>query len=275
MGVGGSVFRMVIPTWRWKRLEKSCIQQADRVVTLVEEMNDYYVKCHGLNMKNAVVVMNVEDLEAFRGMKINKEICDTYKGSFNISYIGGFEPLRGIDTAIRAMPKILKKIPSARLLLVGGEGTKAYEEGLKNLCKKLKVEEHVFFTGWVPFQQVPSYISASDVCLVPHYASDATNVGVPHKLFQYMALEKPVVVTNAKALQRIVEESECGIVIPSGDYDRMAEAIVKLHDNKGYAKMLGLNGRRAVERKYNWTNESRKLCQLYEELGRTRASIYH
>jgi glycosyltransferase involved in cell wall biosynthesis len=274
-GWGGSVFRLAIPTWRWKRLEKSCIQEADRVVTIVEEMKDYYAKCYGLNMKNAVVVMNVEDLETFCSMKINKEICDAYRGSFNISYVGGFEPLRGIDTAIKAMPKILKKIPRAKLLLVGGQGSEAYEEGLRDLCKKLKVEKRVVFTGWVPFQHVPSYISVSDVCLVPHYASDATSVGVPHKLFQYMALKKPVVVTNARALRRIVEEAECGIVVPSGDYDRMAEAILKLHDNKGYAKKLGLNGKRAVETKYNWTNESKKLCQLYEELGRTRASRYH
>jgi glycosyltransferase involved in cell wall biosynthesis len=273
-GWRGSVLCMVIPIWRWKRLEKSCIEQADKVVTVVEEMNDYYATCYALGMKKTIVVMNVEDLKAFYSIKINKEICDTYKGSFNISYVGGFAQPRGLDTAIKAMPRILKRIPNAKLLLVGKDG-KAYEEGLRNLCKKLNVEKHVVFTGWVPFQHVPSLISVSNVCLVPHHVSIISDVGVPHKLFQYMAMGKPVLVTNAKALKRIVEETKCGIVVPSGDHDRIAEAIIYLHDNEAYARKLGANGRRAVERKYNWQNESRKLCQIYEELNRIRASRYH
>jgi glycosyltransferase involved in cell wall biosynthesis len=48
----------------------------------------------------------------------------------------------------------------------------------------------------------------------------------------------------------------------------MAEAIIKLHDNKKYANQLGANGREAVETKYNWDKEATKLLQVYEDLAR-------
>ena len=81
-------------------------------------------------------------------------------------------------------------------------------------------------------------------------------------------MRKPVIVTDCKPLKRIVEECNCGLVVPSGDYDKMTKAIIKLYKNNELAKKLGENGRKAVEKKYNWKNEAEKLCKLYEGLER-------
>ena len=78
---------------------------------------------------------------------------------------------------------------------------------------------------------------------------------------------KPVIVTDAKPLKRIVEETKCGIVVPSGDYNKMAEAIIGLHKDEKWTRKLGENGRNAVEEKYNWKNEAKKLVDLYKKLG--------
>jgi glycosyltransferase involved in cell wall biosynthesis len=262
--------RVLLPVWRWRKLERFCIQRSDRVVTVVDEAKNYYVKAHGVPPSKIVVVMNVEDLEVFSKAEIDKRICDSYRGNFIISYIGYFQHHRGLNTLITALPIILKTVPNAMLVLVGGRGEKDYEEGLKRLCKELKVEDRVVFTGWVDFRLVPSYVAASDVGVVPHNVSGHTNTTIPHKLFQYMAMGKPVVVTDAKPLKRIVEEAKCGIAVPSGDHTRMAEAIIKLHDDKEYAEKMGLNGRRAAERKYNFANQASKLCQVYGEFERRK-----
>ena len=81
-----------------------------------------------------------------------------------------------------------------------------------------------------------------------------------------MAMRKPVIVTDCKPLKRLVEECDCGIVVSSGDYDEMAEAVIRLYKDREYARKLGENGRRAVEEKYNWENEAKKLCELYKRL---------
>ena len=161
------------------------------------------------------------------------------------------------------MPKILEKISNAKLLLVGN-GSKEYKKELNQLCKNLQIEEAVDFTGHVDFIHVPSYIALSDVCLVPHHKSGHTNTTIPHKIFQYMAMRKPVIVTDCKPLKRVVEDYKCGIVVPSGDFNKMADATIELYNRKSYAKKLGLNGRKAVEEKFNWKNEAKKLLRIFE-----------
>lgn len=260
------ILNLASPVWRWKRLEKSVLQHVDRIITVVDESKEHYVHDCGIPPEKISVVMNAEDLEEFGDLEIDESLVTKYRSDFVISYIGGFGPHRGIDTAIKSMPEIIEEIPEARLFLVGGKGSKEYEEELEKMCKDLKVENKVEFTGWVDFRLVPSYIALTDVCLVPHHASGHTNTTIPHKLFQYMAMRKPVIVTNCKPLKRIVEECDCGIVVPSGDYNEMAQAIIGLYNNKEYVRKLGENGRRAVEEKYNWKNEANTLCELYDRL---------
>ena len=257
------ILNLASPVWRWKRLERSVLQRMDRIITVVDEAKEHYVNDCGIPSEKITVVMNAEDLDKFGNLKIDQSLVTKYENNFVVSYIGGFGPHRGIDTAIKSMPQILKEIPDAKLLLVGGKGSEEYEKELKKLCEELKVENNVEFTGWVDFSFVPSYIALSDVCLVSHHASGHTNTTIPHKLFQYMAMRKPVIVTDCKPLKRLVEECDCGIVVPSGNYNEMAEAVIRLYKDKEYARKLGENGRRAVEEKYNWENEAKKLCEFY------------
>jgi len=259
------LFNSILPIWRWKIYEKSTLNHVDEIITVVDESKVHYINDCKIPSEKITVLMNVEDLEEFYNLKIDENLVTKYKNNFIISYIGGFGTHRGIDIAIRSMPKVLEEIPNAKLLLVG-RGPKEYKERLNKLCKELKVRNNVEFTGWVDFSLVPSYIALSDVCLVPHHASGHTNTTIPHKLFQYMALKKPVLVTNCKPLERVVKEYNCGIVFPSGDYSEMAKIVVKLFKNSELAKKFGENGRKAVEEKYNWGNEEKKLCKLYEKL---------
>ena len=266
MTLTSKFFNMISPIWRWKRLERLVLQHVDRIITVVEEAKKHYINDCSVPPETITVVMNAEDLEEFGNLEIDESLVTKYINNFVISYIGGFGPHRGIDTAIKSMPKVLEEIPDARLLLVGGKGSAEYEEELKKMCKDLKVENKVEFTDWVDFRLVPSYIALSDVCLVPHHASGHTNTTIPHKLFQYMAMRKPVIVTDCKPLKRIVAECDCGLVVPSGDYKEMAEAVIRLYKDKDYARKLGANGRKAVEETYNWETEAKKLCELYNGL---------
>ncbi len=172
-----------------------------------------------------------------------------------------------MDTAIKAMPKILEEIPNSKLLLVGGDGSSKYEKKIREMCKDLEIKDNVVFTGRVDFRLVPSYIASSSVCLVPHNVTEHINTTIPHKIFQYMIMRKPVIVTDAKPLKRIVEETNCGIVIPSGSYEKMAEAVIRLYTNREYARKLGENGRKAVEEKYNWGEMRKRLLDVYNRLS--------
>jgi len=204
------------------------------------------------------VVSNTADIGHLSSIPLDKELIEKHKDSFIISYVGGFGPHRGLDTVIRAMILVIKEAPEARLFLVGG---KRNEEKLKDLTKKLNLQSKVIFTGWQPAEKLATYIFLSSICLVPHYKSSFTDSTIPHKLFQYMLMKKPVVVSSCKPLERIVNETNAGLVFRAGDPQDLAEKIIQIYKNPNN---YGENGYQAVIKKYNWENSAQKLINIYQ-----------
>jgi len=252
-------------SWIWKQIEKFCVRRADRVIAVSAEAKEHYVNDCGVPSDKVTVVMNVENPDDFRSLPLEKSLIEKYRPYFIISYIGGFSHHRGIQTAITAMPEIVQEIPNARLLLVGS-GT--YENELRALAQEKKVAQAVEFTGQQPFSLMPSYINASQVCLVPYIFSEQTDASCPHKLFQYMAMGKPVVVSSVKSLRRIVSETGAGLVYTASDPDSLAQAVIRLYQDPKLAHKMGEAGKNAVEEEYNWQRAGGKLLDLYQSLHR-------
>jgi glycosyltransferase involved in cell wall biosynthesis len=256
-----------LPIQIYERFEKSILKNVDEIITIAYSGKERYINQCLIKSDKITVVMNTEDINEFEKLDLDRSITQKYKDNYVISLIGVFAPYRGIETAIRSMPKIIEKIPNAKLILVGGKGDESFQKMLMQLCNKLNIEKYVEFTGWVDFKFVPSYIDTSDVCLDLRISSGHSDTGVSHKLFQYMIMKKPVVVSDSKSLKQIVKEYNCGIVTPSRNHEKVAEAIIKLYKDRAWAKKLGENGRRAVEEKYNWEKAGTKLTDLYENIS--------
>ena len=256
-----TVQRTFTPISRLKRLERDDVQRADHVLAITEEGRDHYINDCGAGPDTVHVVSNTVELETFA----DTTPIEGFDDEFVVSYVGSFGPHRGLETAIKAMPALVDAVPNARLLLVGSAEEDVYEQSLRDLVADLGIEDHVTFTGWVDFEQVPGYMAASDVCFVLHRENPHTATTVPHKLFQYMALSKPVVVTDVGPLGRIVREYDAGRVIDDGAVDEMATAVAELADDALRAR-LGANGRRAVEETYNWQADADTLLDVYDAL---------
>lgn len=261
------VSRIATPISRLKRLERSCVQRVQHVITVAPEAKSHYVEDCGVAPDRVSVVSNTVDLARFD--PTNTEPVG-YGDDFVLGYVGtlGGEH-RGLKPIIDAMPSIAAAIPNVRLLIVGsGSG---YEAQLRKRAHERGVSDRVTFTGWVDFAEVPGYIAASDVCLVPHRSTPHTETTIPHKLFQYMALERPVIVTDVAPLARIVKETEAGLVVPDADTAALIAAVKELRGDPDMAATYGRNGRRAVEGRYNWRNDCRRLLNVYDELAGYRS----
>ena len=252
------IARVFLNVKRWRNYELKMVQAANRVIVVVDEaLNRFQVK--KFSLEKFVVVSNALNIKNYPVSDVPKR---TNKDEFLFSYVGGLAVHRGLETAIHAMPFILEKIPSAKLLIVGsGRNLKA----LKQLTKQLNVEKYVQFTGWISFAESVNFIQESDVCIIPHILTEHTNTTIPHKLFQYMYLEKPVIVSTCPPLKRIVKETNSGLVFKAGDAVDFAEKVILLRDPE-LRKKFGKNGRNAVLMKFNWEKESQKLRQMYHEL---------
>ena len=246
----------------WQRYEKRAAKAADRVIVVVDEAKERLSKV-GIDHKKITIIENTIDVDHFHELGIDQEIIHKYRDSFLISYIGGYGGKhRGLDTAIDAMPKINQVIPNAKLLLVGKGNIKPV---LEDKVQNLGLEDRVIFEDWRPFAEVPSYIEASHVCLIPHQSTPHTEATSPHKLFQYMLMGKPVVVSSCKPLKRVVDETKSGLVFSAGDSDSLAEAILQLQDDQ-LRSILGQAGKKAVLDRYNWERTAQDLIRLYETI---------
>lgn len=246
---------------RWVAYERQILQGVDAVIAVVDEAKTRIVRDCKISPEKVYVVSNTESMNSFGKMSIDTAIANNYKGKFIISYIGGVDFHRGLDTVVKAMPQILKKKTNAILLIVGGKDDHC-ERSLKALAKSCGVEDKVKFLGRIPFSQVPSYIAASDVGIISQFASEHANYTVPHKLFQYMVLGKPVIVSDCHPLKRIVSEYDCGLVFKSNDSVSLGECFAKPVDSD----RLGINALKAVREKYNWEEDEQRLFTLYSSL---------
>ena len=241
------------------RIEEKIACRWSRKVIVVADEHIERIESLGLARDNIVVVTNTEDVDYFRAFAIDESLAKEYLDDFVILYLGGFSPHRGLETAIEAMPIILEQIPNARLLLVGEGATRAE---LQRLVCDAELGDRVTFAGFQPFKTLPTYIYLSSVCLIPHISTPHIETTMPNKIFQFMILQKPVVVSNTGPMMRIVNDAECGLVFKERDPQSLAETIIQLADDN-LRQRLGENAKRAVEDRYNWKETVRTLLDLY------------
>ena len=240
-------------------LNNLCLKFASKVIVVVEEQKENLMN-QGLPEDKIVIVSNTVDLENFCKIEIKNAIIESWKNYFSILYLGSFSSERGLETPIKSLKLLKEQIPNICLLFVG-DGKNATD--LKQLAIENGVEDLVRFTGWVDFEDVPSYMQASSICIIPQPSNPANDTTIPHKLFQYMALGKPIITSDAKPLKRIVEECECGETFTSNSTKSFIDAVYKIKAlNTNYKE----NGKKAVKEQYNWQNSSKELIRLYNTI---------
>ena len=245
---------------RWSKYENKYVREADKVIVVTEEALERFYRI-GIDPKKFVVVSNTLNLDYFCSPQKARE-NNLRQTRFTITYVGGFGPHRGLKVAIKAMPQILSNVPQTRLVLVGDGSDR---EELIKLVTNLQLNDHVEITGWARFNEIPNYIAKSDVCIIPYLSTEHTETTIPHKLFQYMYLKKPVVVSDCRPLKRIVNDADAGLVFKAGDSEDFARVVLQLRTEE-LRRELGMHGYQAVIKRYNWKNDGSRLVELYKNL---------
>ena len=253
--------RLLVSRSRWETLEKRWLQEAAKVIVVVQEARQR-VEELGIAPSKLIVTPNTIKIEDFEQYPLVPEIVESVESPFTIVYTGGIDLHRGLDTVVRAMPSVLGSIP-ARLVIVGDGSTRGE---LVSLAEDLGVSDHITFTGWQPQKHMRSYIAGSQVCVVPHAKGGQNDAALPHKLFHYMYMKRPVVVTACRPLKRIVQEAQCGLVCSPGDPRSMAEALIRLYRDPHERLQMGRSGHRAVTERHNWDHTARAMVRMYEWL---------
>lgn len=237
-------------------VEAVAMKMLDGVFVMIEESRNRLLN-KGVDARKLFIVSNTPDPERFALQPVVSESSQNTTGAIKLIYVGLVNSSRGLDTVIKAVETALEQRFIVELSIVGdGKARRT----LENYVADRNLQNHVRFLGWIGNELIPDYINGADVCIVPHHRCSHWDHTIPNKLFDYMAARKPVIVSDVVPMKRIVEAVECGYSYRDYDVDDLVAKLKLLQDHEIRLR-LGMNGRSAVERSYNWANEEKMIQQ--------------
>lgn len=228
-------------------LEGFVYRRADHTIALTRSFKRHIVE-RGAGEEKVSVVTNGADLERFR--VLSPKDCPRsalgLSGKFVISYIGTIGMAHGLETVLRAA-QLLKSKEQIRFLIMGNGAER------KRLLEKKEalLLENVIILPARPTEEVPGFIAASDACMVLLRKKQIFTTVIPSKIFEAMAMARPVVLGVDGEAREIVERARCGICIDPEDHGRLAEAVLCLYGDPGLCARLGQNARNYVEEHFD------------------------
>ncbi len=168
------------------------------------------------------------------------------------------ESIYGIDSAIRAVKYLKKTYPQVRLY-VAGSGPQ--EKQLLSLVKELDLEGNIKFVGKITPDEMVALFHSSDIMLNPSLVDN-----MPNAILESMACGVPVVTTNAGGIPYITENNVTALLVEIGQPEAMANAVLKLYQDKNLYNTLAKNGIEEVK-KYSWHEVKHQWIDLYHQLS--------
>ena len=192
----------------------------------------------------------------------NHYISGIEKAPRSICYVGGLTYDRGITHLVKAAAKA-----ECTLYLGGTFSPESYQQEVLSLPEA----DHMKYLGKLDRSHVVDLLQKSQIGM-----ATILNVGqynrydnLATKVYEYMALGLPVILSRAPYNEKMVAKYQFGICVDPENVDEVAEAIRYLLDHPEEARQMGENGRRAVKEEFNWGVEEQKLLALYETILRT------
>ncbi len=176
---------------------------------------------------------------------------------------------KNIETVLRALPQIIKKVPNVMYLIAGdGEQRKYLEE----LTGDLNVSEYVRFVGYIRSDVLASLYCSSDVFIMPAcelYANDLETFGISY--IEASACGKPVIAGRGGGVEDAVVDDRTGLLVDPLNVDKVSEAAIRLLSDTGLAEELGRNGRMRVEKELSWEKVVGRFVDIIETLLKIKA----
>jgi D-inositol-3-phosphate glycosyltransferase len=264
------------------KVEAQVMAFADRLVAATPLEKAQMVWLYGADPCKIEVVPCGVDLSLFRPLSQERTrqqlgICDRL---YMVLFVGRIEPLKGIDTLLRAMAIVVKDFPRWEdeicVCIVGGDASERREtinsemERLQALREELGISDLVTFLGAQAQDTLPCYYSAADAVVVPSHYESFGMVAL-----EAMACGTPVIASKVGGLSFTVQDGITGFHVPERDPEALAEKIRLLLKDRDLHSRLSAQAVQWV-RRYSWSRVADQIVSLYRRLLPDRAiQIYH
>ena len=255
-GVWGTVGRAVNWTnprglpWTW------LMERAARTANAITVASRFLQERFG-----GTLIPHVRDTDAWRpGLddptKVRAQLDAT--GKRLVMFLGTAREHKGVDDLVAAVAALAR--PDLVLALVGTDPDGATGRRLRARLPALRL------IPAIAFSEVPRYLEAADVVAVPQREGPDTRGQVPAKLFDAMALARPIVATRVSMIPEILDGGGCGVLVPPGDAAALGAAIERVASDPEKARELGARARARCIARYSYASARRDLFPLVQGL---------
>ena len=228
-------------------MELFLYHRAKKIIVVTESFKKIIAQ-KGIPAQKIFVVKNGVDLKFYQPKMQGKDIADKLglQNKFIVSYIGTLGMAHALDYVLRTA----KRFTEVRDIVFLIVGSGAERETLMQLKAKENLD-NVILIERQPKELIPKFYAISDVCLVTLKNKPLFRTVVPSKIFEIMAMAKPVILGVDGESREIVEEAQAGIFVEPENEEALETAILRLYKNRQECEIFGRNGRNHVEKYFN------------------------
>jgi len=216
------------------------------------------------------IIWHARDTDVFNPYKFDKNLIKKRhkinKDKKIVMFFGTPRPYKGVEDLIEAISLVKNKNQDVILVIVGINYKVPYCLNIVKIAKR-KLGRHRFVDfGLQPFDKVPEYLAMADIIVIPQRKNFATIGQMPAKVFDAMAMAKPIIATNVSDLPEVLDG--CGWIVEPENPEQLAETIQYVLNNPEEAEEKGLKARQKCIKNYSWNAMQNVLMKIFTRVRR-------
>ncbi len=210
--------------------------------------------------KLKIIPMGI-DTNIFKKRNIKKPA--KYSKNRILLFVGRLSDQKGLQYLIEAMPDVIKRESSARLLIIG-EGS--YRGILQEKAEQNAIQNHADFLGALPKSKIAEYYNFADIFVMPSLSNETGTEALGIALLEAMASGCAVIGTNVGGIPYIIKNNHNGILVNQKDPKALASAIIGLLGDSKMAMKLGKNASIFARLNYSWSKIAKDFLKIYKDV---------
>ena len=255
-----------------KALETFVCRQVSHVAVLCQGVKTDLIQ-RGIDPGKMTTVFNGVNVEDFQPCAPDEEFKRAWgcQDRLVVGFIGSFYRYEGLDLLVQAMADVIKVVPNAMLLLVGGGEV---EGELRRHVSALGIERAVVIPGRIPHERIPGVYALVDVLAYPRRPMRLTELVTPLKPLEAMAMGKALVASGVGGHRELIQDGVTGLLFEPGNVNALAKSLAMLLTNHAFRKQLEAQGIKWVRRERSWDATTASHISIYSAaLGRPVSSV--
>ena len=249
--------KYLISIKRWIKYQIEYVNKVDKVILITEEAKKYYVEHYGVDEDKIIVVPNYVDYPV-KVEKADKDLLSLYRSKKTMVYFGDVSLRRGVLEIVE-LANHYKNNNEYHFVIIGGG---SYLTTLKNKILEYNLS-NIDVLGFVESKKAMDIINSCSVGTCPFHRNIHHDTTYANKMFQFMGLGLPIIVSDCTAQANVVYKDKPGVVFEAGNVSDFIEKYDELMSDEEEFIKIGFKNMKLVEDKYSWKVAEKELLKIY------------